>query len=133
MSQRFPGTDSAEQQQGDKAVFGKLLKRVIHFPDENFVYLVQGKPVLTFWGFEHAGTGNGDPLHCLYQVPPAFTLPPGGRTACCRARYAGGCSSMVASLVVVAAAAAIAPAFVAVARPARVRSDSVGGGRFAAR
>ncbi|WP_085716229.1 SrfA family protein [Pseudomonas sp. B28(2017)] len=76
LSQRFLGTDPAEQQQGDKAVFGKLLKRVIHFPDENFVYLVQGKPVLTFWGFEHAGTGNGDPLHCLYQVPPAFTLPP---------------------------------------------------------
>ncbi|MBK5398634.1 hypothetical protein JFU47_18245 [Pseudomonas sp. TH39(2020)] len=76
LSQRFLGTDPAEQQQGDKAVFGKLLKRVIHFPDENFVYLVQGKPVLTFWGFEHAGTGNRDPLHCLYQVPPAFTLPP---------------------------------------------------------
>ena len=76
LSQRFLGTDPAEQEQGDKAVFGKLLKRVIHFPDENFVYLVQGKPVLTFWGFEHAGTGNGDPLHCLYQVPPAFTLPP---------------------------------------------------------
>ncbi|UCP08100.1 SrfA family protein [Pseudomonas sp. MM213] len=76
LSQRFLGTESGEQQQGDKAVFGKLLKRVIHFPDENFVYLVQGKPVLTFWGFEHAGTGNRDPLHCLYQVPPAFTLPP---------------------------------------------------------
>ena len=76
LSQRFLGNDPAEQQQGDKAVFGKLLKRVIHFPDENFVYLVQGKPVLTFWGFEHAGTGNRDPLHCLYQVPPAFTLPP---------------------------------------------------------
>lgn len=76
LSQRFLVTESGEQQQGDKAVFGKLLKRVIHFPDENFVYLVQGKPVLTFWGFEHAGTGNRDPLHCLYQVPPAFTLPP---------------------------------------------------------
>ncbi|WP_223434003.1 MULTISPECIES: SrfA family protein [unclassified Pseudomonas] len=76
LSQRFLGTESGEQQQGDKAVFGKLLKRVIHFPDENFVYLVQGKPVLTFWGFEHAGTGNRDPLHCLYQAPPAFTLPP---------------------------------------------------------
>ncbi|MDI3353599.1 SrfA family protein [Pseudomonas sp. UYIF39] len=76
LSQRFLVTDSGEQQQGDKAVFGKLLKRVIHFPDENFVYLVQGKPVLTFWGFEHAGTDNRDPLHSLYQVPPAFTLPP---------------------------------------------------------
>jgi hypothetical protein len=76
LSQRFLVTDSGEPQQGDKAVFGKLLKRVIHFPDENFVYLVQGKPVLTFWGFEHAGNGTRDPLHCLYQVPPAFTLPP---------------------------------------------------------
>lgn len=77
LSQRFLGTDPAEQQQGDKAVFGKLLKRVIHFPDENFVYLVQGKPVLTFWGFEHAGADrNRDPLHCLYSVPLVFTLPP---------------------------------------------------------
>jgi hypothetical protein len=77
LSLRFLGTDPAEQQQGDKAVFGKLLKRVIHFPDENFVYLVQGKPVLTFWGFEHAGADrNRDPLHCLYSVPPVFTLPP---------------------------------------------------------
>ncbi|MBK5549342.1 hypothetical protein JFU49_03450 [Pseudomonas sp. TH03] len=77
LSQRFLATDTDEQQQGDKAVFGKLLKRVIHFPDENFVYLVQGKPVLTFWGFEHAGADRlRDPLHCLYSVPPAFTLPP---------------------------------------------------------
>lgn len=77
LSQRFLVSDSDEPQQGDKAVFGKLLKRVIHFPDENFVYLVQGKPVLTFWGFEHAGADrNRDPLHCLYQVPPVFTLPP---------------------------------------------------------
>lgn len=79
LSQRFLGTESGEQQQGDKAVFGKLLKRVIHIPDENFVYLVQGKPVLTFWGFEHAGTDlNRDPLHCLYQVPtpaPAVEAP----------------------------------------------------------
>lgn len=78
LSHRFLGTEPGEpQQQGDKAVFGKLLKRVIHFPDENFVYLVQGKPVLTFWGFEHAGADRErDPLHCLYQVPPVFTLPP---------------------------------------------------------
>jgi hypothetical protein len=76
LSQRFLATDTDEQQQGDKAVFGKLLKRVIHFPDENFVYLVQGKPVLTFWGFEHAGADRlRDPLHCLYSVAPVFTLP----------------------------------------------------------
>lgn len=34
LSERFLGADSV-QQQGDKAVFGKLLKRVVHFPDES--------------------------------------------------------------------------------------------------
>ncbi|HEY0288383.1 MAG TPA: SrfA family protein [Pseudomonas sp.] len=78
LSVRFLGNDPAEQQ-GDKAVFGKLLKRVIHFPDENFVYLVNGKPVLTFWGFEHANADRSlEPLHCLYPKPDAleFALPP---------------------------------------------------------
>lgn len=78
LSSRFLGSNPAEQQ-GDKAVFGKLLKRVIHFPDEDFVYLVNGKPVLTFWGFEHNDAArDNNPLRCLY--PPVasldFTLPP---------------------------------------------------------
>ncbi|MBP1126803.1 MULTISPECIES: SrfA family protein [Pseudomonas] len=79
LSQRFIGSEG-DAHTGDKAVFGKLLKRVIHFPDENFVYLVQGKPVLTFWGFEHANAdANRDPLTCLYPKPAAplvFQLPP---------------------------------------------------------
>ena len=79
LSQRFIGPEG-DTQTGDKAVFGKLLKRVIHFPDENFVYLVQGKPVLTFWGFEHANAdANRDPLMCLYPKPGIaldFQLPP---------------------------------------------------------
>ncbi|AKA21639.1 SrfA family protein [Pseudomonas chlororaphis] len=76
LSQRFLGSDPAEQQ-GDKAVFGKLLKRVIHFPDENFVYLVNGKPVLTFWGFEHADAErNRDPLHSLQAPAPVAPVTP---------------------------------------------------------
>lgn len=78
LSGRFLASDPVEQQ-GDKAVFGKLLKRVIHFPDENFVYLVNGKPVLTFWGFEHNNADRErDPLRCLYPpvAPLDFTLPP---------------------------------------------------------
>lgn len=31
-------------------MFGKLLGHVLPFPDEHYVYLVNGKPVLTFWG-----------------------------------------------------------------------------------
>jgi len=78
LSSRFLASDPVEQQ-GDKAVFGKLLKRVIHFPDENFVYLVNGKPVLTFWGFEHNNADRErDPLRCLYPLvaPLDFTIPP---------------------------------------------------------
>lgn len=53
--------------QGDRTVFGKLLTCVVPFPDENYVYLVDGKPVLTFWGFIHAGAERSrQPLHCLY-------------------------------------------------------------------
>lgn len=66
LSSRFIGSDPGDQQ-GDKLVFGKLLKRVIYFPDESFVYLVNGKPVLTFWGFQHADADRSlKPLHCLY-------------------------------------------------------------------
>ncbi|WP_278402066.1 SrfA family protein [Stutzerimonas kunmingensis] len=84
LSARFLGSDTADQQ-GDKAVFGKLLKRVIYFPDESFVYLVNGKPVLAFWGFQHADADRSlEPLHCLYPrsepeptaplIPPAATV-----------------------------------------------------------
>lgn len=57
--------------QGDRTVFGKLLTCVVPFPDENFVYLVDGRPVLTFWGFIHAGAERSrQPLHCLYPAHP---------------------------------------------------------------
>ncbi|WP_374289521.1 SrfA family protein [Pseudomonas fluvialis] len=70
---------------GDRMIFGKLLAHVIRFPDENFVYLVNGKPVLTFWGFQHTNADrNLEPLHCLYPSAaassPAFpstATPPG--------------------------------------------------------
>jgi hypothetical protein len=74
LSARFLAADG-DQPLGDKAVFGKLLKRVIHFPDQDFVYLVNGTPVLTFWGFENANADRVlSPLHCLY--PPAAPAAP---------------------------------------------------------
>ena len=76
LSARFLAADPTDRP-GDKAIFGKLLKRVINFPDETFVYLVNGKPILTFWGFEHANADrNLEPLHCLYpHNEPAASLP----------------------------------------------------------
>lgn len=80
--QPLPGSKPGAQ--GDRTVFGKLLTCVVPFPDENFVYLVDGRPVLTFWGFVHAGAERSrQPLHCLYPstakvaepAPPAPVAP----------------------------------------------------------
>lgn len=67
-----------ESQGGDHEVFARLLKWVCHFPDENFVYLVNGTPVLTFWGFTHPETDrHANPLQCLYpQTEPELPATP---------------------------------------------------------
>ena len=71
-------SEGASSPLSDKAVFAKLLTRVISFPDESFVYLVNGTPVLTFWGFVHPNADRFlDPLYCLYprtEVPVAAPL-----------------------------------------------------------
>lgn len=47
-------------------LFGALLAKAIQFPDQNFVYLVGGKPVLTFWGFVSLEKKSRlDALDCL--------------------------------------------------------------------
>jgi hypothetical protein len=75
LSAHYLGSD-ADPHQGDKAVFGKLLKRVVTFPDENFIYLVNGTAVITFWGFLHPDADrNLEPLHCLYPKALQFDLP----------------------------------------------------------
>ncbi|WP_089851014.1 SrfA family protein [Halomonas saccharevitans] len=69
----------AEGQSGDHEVFTRLVKWVCHFPDENFVYLVDGTPVMTFWGFTHPDTDrHANPLQCLYpsaSPEPAHVSP----------------------------------------------------------
>ncbi|MDC8803461.1 SrfA family protein [Halomonas pacifica] len=39
-----------EGQGGDHEVFTRLVQWVCHFPDEAFIYLVDGTPVIAFWG-----------------------------------------------------------------------------------
>jgi len=36
-------------------LFGSLLSKAFQFPGENFLFLVDGKPVITFWGFVNLG------------------------------------------------------------------------------
>lgn len=59
-------------QQSDKAaqrLFGVLLTKAMQFPDQNHVYLVAGKPVLTFWGFvSQDKKTRTDPLDCLRET-----------------------------------------------------------------
>lgn len=52
-------------------LFATLLAKAIQFPDQNHVYLVDGRPVLTFWGFVHLDKKSRlDALDCLR--PPVF-------------------------------------------------------------
>ncbi|WP_419246684.1 SrfA family protein [Serratia sp. NFX21] len=47
-------------------LFGALLARAMQIPDPNHIYLVDGKPVLTFWGFiKPSAQCQDDPLACL--------------------------------------------------------------------
>ncbi|TPG58297.1 SrfA family protein [Ewingella americana] len=58
-------------------LFGALLAKAIQFPDQNHVYLVDGKPVLTFWGFVHLDKkSRTDALDCLRPpaAPPEYSL-----------------------------------------------------------
>ena len=50
---------------GDRQVFAQLLKSVVHFPDDEFLYLVNGVLVITFWGFLHPTGEQRNPMHWL--------------------------------------------------------------------
>jgi hypothetical protein len=50
---------------GDRRVFAQLLKSVVNFPDDEFLYLVNGVLVITFWGFVHPTGEQRSPMHWL--------------------------------------------------------------------
>jgi hypothetical protein len=59
-------------QQAEKTaiqLFGSLLANALQFPGNQHVYLVDGKPVLTFWGFVSLNTdARTDAMDCLRIV-----------------------------------------------------------------
>ncbi len=59
----------------ERQVFGRLLQHVMTIPDDQHVYLVDGKPVLAFWGFHrHDGATFTDSLAMLARtVAPVET------------------------------------------------------------
>ncbi|MGL5091096.1 MAG: SrfA family protein [Aeromonas sobria] len=74
LSEQLLTTDNKDQG-GDKRVFASLLKQVVNFPDQDFVYLVDGVLVITFWGFVHDNDEQRDPMHWLKPVSPSLTTP----------------------------------------------------------
>ncbi|WP_437891229.1 SrfA family protein [Phytobacter sp. V91] len=61
-------------------LFGSLLEKALQFPGENHVFLVDGKPVITFWGFVNLNeSAREDVLECLRKedLPePIVTIEP---------------------------------------------------------
>lgn len=50
----------------EQRLFGQLLEKAFQFPDQQHIWLVDGKPVITFWGFVNARHPvRIDPLDCL--------------------------------------------------------------------
>lgn len=72
---------------GDRRVFAQLLKSVVHFPDDEFLYLVNGVLVITFWGFIQPMGEQRNPIHWLHpssvpvQKPVAPLAQPLAQTA----------------------------------------------------
>lgn len=61
-------------------LFGALLSKTLQFPNQQYVYLVDGKPVITFWGFvDSRARARDDALSCLrdtlQQTPPQLAEP----------------------------------------------------------
>lgn len=54
--------------QNRAAAFGSLLSKAFQFPGENFLFLVDGKPVISFWGFVNLNeNARDDVLDCLRE------------------------------------------------------------------
>lgn len=72
------GQTLAAETDSERQVFGRLLAQVTSFPDEDHIYLVDGLPVVTFWGFVTDQSSAGfDPLMnlSLLAAPPPQAPP----------------------------------------------------------
>lgn len=80
-----------ETHDDQKQIFARLLQQVFQFPADDHVYLVAGRPVITFWGFRRHNTASeADAFAGLYiekASPPGMISPPASGTK--RARWRG--------------------------------------------
>lgn len=64
LSEKMLNTESSHAG-GDRRVFAQLLTSAVSFPDDEFLYLVNGTLVITFWGFVHPTGEQRNPMHWL--------------------------------------------------------------------
>ncbi|MEQ9893097.1 SrfA family protein [Pectobacterium aroidearum] len=63
--------EQSRNTQPEQRLFGQLLEKALQFPDQQHVWLVAGKPVISFWGFVNAQHQSRlDPLDCLRTAAP---------------------------------------------------------------
>ncbi|MCA6999745.1 SrfA family protein [Dickeya solani] len=61
----------------DQQLFGALLEKTVQFPDSSHVYLVNDKPVITFWGFINRDESiRPEPLDCLKVIEASIAASP---------------------------------------------------------
>lgn len=64
------------QAEREKNTVLPLMSKVFYFPDTQFIYLVNGEPVIAFWGFHTQGAGlPADPFVSLRPVSAATVAP----------------------------------------------------------
>jgi len=67
----------AAPRSNDQLVFGRLLELCTRIPDDSHIYLIGGKPLITFWGFVRAGADTTKHvLSDLPAPPPAAPIQP---------------------------------------------------------
>jgi len=65
----------SDQSKREKSAVLQLMSKVFIFPDSDFIFLVNGKPVLTFWGFHaHGASLSLDPFQVLRPVVPVAVV-----------------------------------------------------------
>ncbi|MCU6680595.1 SrfA family protein [Leclercia sp. H6W5] len=68
---RLLSTEYSQHSSPEQRLFGQLLEKALQFPDQNHVWLVGGKPIISFWGFVNARHPSRiDPLDCLRPPVP---------------------------------------------------------------
>jgi len=69
------------QAEREKNTVLPLMSKVFYFPDTQFIYLVNGEPVIAFWGFHTQGAGlPADPFVSLRPFPAATAAPTAAAT-----------------------------------------------------